>query len=67
MVPSVWENSTMLMSVCWEDGCSGAGEEREKEEKERDAKECHYEPRKERKDGESIGERMHKGWGFLKD
>lgn len=23
VVPSVWESSAMLMSVCWEDGCSG--------------------------------------------
>jgi hypothetical protein len=37
MVPSSWESSAMLMSMCWEDGCSG--EERAKREKESDAKE----------------------------
>jgi hypothetical protein len=37
MVPSVWEGSAMLMSVCWEDGCSG--EESVKGENESDVKE----------------------------
>lgn len=37
MVPSVWESCAILMSVCWEDGCSG--EEREKGKKETDPKE----------------------------